>query len=808
MVQDLRLTFRLIAKERWFSAAAIVALALGIGVNAIGFTIVNAAFFRGLPFADADRLYVLTWQRQSGGRSNVSYVEFQEWRERSRAFQGLGAFTGGAMTISDTRGWPEELRGARVTANAFDLLPQQPLLGRGFAAGDDRKGAEPVVIISHSVWRNRYGFDPGVLGTPLRVNGVAATIIGVMPDSMRFPDNNEIWIPLVPTPDEERRDIRAFTAFGLLRDGASLAEAQAEMSGIGQQLAAADPEAYKELTGIRVQTFTERYVGGAARVLFLVIMGAVGCVLLIACANVANLLLSRSAFRTREMALRMAIGATRWRVIRQLLVENVVLGAIGGGLGLLLTIAGVGFFEAAIQDPGKPFWLAFTVDRVVFGYVAAICVLTAVLSGLAPALHVSKSNSSEILKEGGRGSAGSHRVRWFSGTLIVTELALTMVLLVGAGLMIRSFIKLYTLDIGIRTENLLTMRVRLPEASYADAEARRRFFERLEPRLLATPGVESVAVTNGVPPFEGGERLLEIDRNAGPSDAPAVFVSTVSIGPRFFETVGVALLRGRSFRETDGAPGAETVVINERLASSFFAGEDPIGRRLRFVQRTPAPGTPVPVWRTIVGISPTIRQGSVEDAYLNAVVYVPYRQDSGDRVSLLVRSALAPASVMDAVRREVQAIDPDQPVFALQTIEQMLAEQHWPFRAFGYMFVLFGVIALVLSAVGLYAVMAYSVTQRTQEIGVRMAVGAQTGQVSWLILKLGLVQLAIGLAIGLAGALAISRVLRRLLVEISPVDPVTFGGITILLTAVSVAACLVPARRATRVDPLIALRAE
>ena len=808
LLQDLGFAFRVIAKQRWLSAAAIATLALGIGVNAIGFTIVNAAFFRGLPFEDSTGPFMLSWQNRAGRRGSVSHSELQAWRDQTRTFAGLAAFSEPqtTMNISDDRAMPEQVEGTWLTANMFGLLRQAPLLGRDFAPADDRAGAELVAVVSYDLWKSRYGGDPNVLGRSMRIDGRPATIIGVMPEGTRFPNSTEVWAPFVPTTDQELLNTRRFRVIGRLRDGASRSDAQADMNAIGLRTAAAHPMS-QELAGVRVETISERVVGGLARRMFLTVMAAVGFVLFIACANVANLLLSRSASRAHEIAIRMALGATRSRVVQQLLVESVVLGVLGGSVGAILAVVGVEMFETAMHVTERPYWLVFSVDYVVLGYIAAICLVTGVLFGLAPALHISKANNNDVLKEGGRGQAGNRRVRWFSGTLVVAELALTIVLLAGAGLMVRSFIKHSSVDIGIRTEDMFTMRVRLPESKYPSADARRAFFARLESRLAAVPGVQAHAITTGVPPLDGGERLVEIDQPGG-SDQRPQFVSTVTISPAFFDVVDRPLVRGRAFRETDGAPGSETVIINEHLATRFFSGADPIGRRLRFARNRPAPGQPPDVWRTVVGIAGPIKHGSPQDAYVSSVVYIPYRQDAPGAASLVVRSALPPASLMNAVRREVQAIDPDQPVFTIQTLDQLLAADRWPYRIFGTLFAVLAAIALVLSSVGLYAVMANAVTQRTQEIGVRMAMGAQPQQVSWLILKRGLVQLAIGLPLGLAGALMLGVVLQRMLVDTLPGDPPTLGAITILLTVVSIAACLLPARRATRVDPLITLRAQ
>jgi putative ABC transport system permease protein len=812
MLRDVRFALHLMVKERWYSAVAIVALALGIGVNATVFTLVNAVLIKGLPFQDSGRLYMLTLQNKTGGRTGVSNADLQDWRAQMRSFVALGAFSGNSMNVSDDRSAPQQARGQLVTAGTFGLLGQQPLLGRDFAPGDDRRGAEPVAILGYKIWQSRYAGDRSVLGRTIRIDGRPTTVVGVMPDNMEFPSSAELWIPFVPTAEQEKRGARMLQVFGRLRGDATRAQAQAEMNAIAGRLASAYPETNKEFTAIAVETFTERFNGGNIRTVFLSMMGAVAFVLLIACANVANLLLSRSAHRSREIAVRIALGATRWRVVRQLLVESILLGCAGGALGLLLAMVGVRLFDRAVADTGKPYWIQFTMDFTVFGFLAAVCVLTGILFGLAPALQVTKTNVGEVLKEGGRGTAGGRRARWLTGTMVVLELALTLVLLVGAGLMVRSFLKLYTIDLGIRPDHLMSMRMQLPDTKYPTADARRAFYERLAPRLASLAGAEAVAFTTSVPPFGSGRRGLEIEgRPPLKPEEQAPRVGAVTISPAFFETVGVQLRRGRGFGDRDGAPGAETVVVNDALAAQFFKGEDPIGRRIRFAQDQPRPGQPAqppPVWRTIVGISPSIRHSSQQEAEPPAVVYVPLRQDPPSGIALLVRSRLEPGSVMNAVRSEVQAVDQDQPVFTVQTMDQMLAQAMWPYKVFGTLFAIFAGIALLMSAVGLYSVMAYSVTQRTAEIGLRMALGAEGRQVSWLILRRGLVQLAIGLTIGLAGAYGFSRVLRTILVQITPTDPVTFVAITAMLTVVAIAACVLPARRATRVDPLIALRAE
>jgi predicted permease len=818
MLQDLRFAVRMLLKDRWFTLVAIVALGLGIGVNTTVFTFVNAVLIRGLPYDESDRIVIVTTRNTTQPNPGIaSYQDYEDWRAQAKSFSGLACFQQTSFNVTDSGHPPERTQAARVCANSFGLLGQPMHLGRDFLPHEEKKGAEPVVIIGFGLWKSRYGGDPSVLGRSVNINGTPATIIGVMPEGVRFPSGADMWQPLVPGDNSLRRDARNMTVFARLAPGVSQSQAQSEMSGIAEQLARQFPETNKNIDAV-VMTFNQRFNGGPIRIMFLALLGAVGFVLLIACANVANLQLARSAQRAREVAVRIALGASRGRVVRQLLVESTLLACIGGVLGLGLANIGTRLFDAAVEGAGKPYWIEFTFDPTVFGYLALICLATGVIFGLAPALQVSKTNVNEILKEGGRGNAGNRRARWLTSTMVVVELALTIVLLVGAGLMIRSFLKLYSLDLGAETGNLLTMRVGLPDQKYPKPEQRQIFYESLLIRLQTIPGMQSAAIASSVP-FDGSDsRRLEIDGSPTPADGQLPRIAYVTISPRYFETIQVALRRGRGLTDTDGAPGSEVVIVNERFVSQYFPTEDPLGRRIKLLTgdgRQPPPpppastaGPPAPKWLTIVGVSPTIRQGNPQALEPDAVVYIPHRLESPAFMSIMARSRVDAAALTMQVRQAVQTIDSELPVFGVQTMNQRLAQQRWPYRVFGSMFAIFAGIALVLSAVGIYAVTAYAVTQRTQEIGVRMALGAQRRQVSWLILRQGLIQLIVGLVLGLAGALPLSGVLQAMVVQIPTRDPTTFVTISLILTAVTIAACLVPARRATRLDPLAALRAE
>ena len=794
-------------RDRWFSAAAVFAIALGIGANTVGFTIINAAFIRGFAFEQADRLYAVSWLAGSL-RRGAAVADLEDWRAQATAFSGMAGYSWGAINISDDLAMPEQTQGSWVTANFFDVLRQPPLIGRGFTADDQRRDADSVVIIGYDIWKNRFNSDPSALGRTLRISGKPATIIGVMPERMKFPNDSELWVAFVPTDAQLARESRPLSVIGRLADGESRESGTAQLAAVASRIMTDFPEETKGLSGIRVETLIERFLGSAVKSMFITVMGGVIFVLLIACANVASLLLSRSIYRSREIAVRFSMGASRWRIVRQLLAESVALATMGGIVGLGLAVFGVRAFDTALQLAQPPYWLVFTIDYRVLAYVVGMCVVTGVLFGMAPALHVSKNNHHDTLKEGGRGAAGSRRAARFANGLVIAELTLTIVLLCGAGLMLRSFAALYSADPGIALTGLSRMRLQLPPSNYPNPDDRNRFFEQLEPRLTAIAGVTGSAITNGVPPGDGGERVVEIAGRPLIEGAEHMFVGTVASTPGYLAVLGVPVLRGRDFNEADGRPGNETVIINQTMAERFFAGVDPIGRQLRFAPANDSTAPPTEGWRTVVGISRNVLQGSAQDAFRNAVVYLPLRQEAPRIAAVLIRSTLPPEVVMADVRRVVQALDPDQPVFTIQAVAAIFAQERLIYEIFAALFGVLAVIALTLSSVGLYAVTAYAVTQRTQEIGVRMAIGAQRWQVSWLFLRRGLAQLAIAMAIGLPAALGFAMLVRFRLVEIEPSDPVTMIAIVVVLASVALASCLIPVRNAARVDPVIALRAD
>jgi putative ABC transport system permease protein len=816
LLQDLKYAVRLLIKDRWFTAVAVVALGLGIGVNSTVFTFVNAVLIRGLPFDHQEQI-VWVGTRDARGRDiPASIKDLDDVKAAAKSFSDVAIWANYTLNLSDDERAPEQFNGLYMASGFFKLIGQRPMLGRDFTPDDDKPSSPPTVIISQALWKNRYASSPSAIGKTVKVNSLVLTIIGVMPEGFKFPTNCDIWMPfahLAPGFRNEKREARNFAGIARLRDSVSLEQASAELATISTNLQAQYPDTNKNMT-LTLMNFSDRFNGGPIKTVFLSLMGAVAFVLLIACANVANLLLARSAARAREISVRIALGATRWRIVRQLLIESVLLSIVAGIFGLGLSAIGIRLFDAATQDAGKPYWMVFTMDTTVVAFFAVICLGTGVIFGLAPALHVSKTDLNDVLKEGGRSNSGGVRARRWTSALIVVELALTLVLLAGAGFMMRSFLSLYQMDLGIDTTPLLTMRFNLPDRKYPTPEIRRAFFERLDERLAGVPNLQSGTITTNVPLGGGGSRQIQIEGHDVPANAAQTPSATiVFIGSRFFDTLGATLPRGRTFDATDGSAGHETAIVNQRFAAMHFGNEDPIGRRVRLaIEQFPGQPPPsiAPYWVTVVGVAPTIRQRS-QDVLPDPVIYLPIRGEAPRNVAILVRAPKDAAALTGVLRQEVRALDADLPLFGIQTLDQLVAQQRWPFRVFGSMFAIFALIALVLAAIGLYAVTAYSVTQRTQEVGVRMALGAQATQVRWLFVRQSLWQLGIGVAIGLAGALGVGVLLKSLLAQgggVGSRDPVTLVTIVVVLVTVALAASYWPARRATRLDPLKALRYE
>ncbi|MEX1258576.1 MAG: ABC transporter permease [Gemmatimonadota bacterium] len=806
--QDVRFSFRRLFAAPWFTLAAVAALALGIGANTAVFTFVNAVLFRGLPFEDADRMMAVSSRTAQGGEIGVSYLDYLDFRDQSRSFDFLSGHLNASVNLADDEAVPERIQGAYVTGNFFRQLGASPVLGRDFRDDDDLPGAEPVVMLGHSVWENRYGRDPGVLGLSVRVNSLLATVVGVMPPGMRFPDNTDLWIPqsnLSAASETDNRGVRSFNVLGTLAAGVSMEQARDELAALGRGLAETYPDTNRDILPA-ITSFDEEVNGAEIRIVFLSLLGAVAFVLLIACANVAGLLLARSTERTREIAVRVSMGATRYRIVRQLLVESLLLALAAGALGLGLSVVGIRWFDSVTQNVGKPYWMEFTMDPVVFGYMAAVCIATALLFGLAPALHVSKTDVNEVLKEGTRGGSGGVRVRRWSSALIVGELVMTVVLLSGAAFMIRSFMNMYRMDLGIDTAGLVTMETYLPLTQYPELAPRWDVYRDFLDRLAVAPELQSAALVSALPLGGGGGSGVEVDGRPVEEGVTRPFVTVLSASQNYFDVLGVAAARGRAFAEADGSLGSEVAIVNERFVELHFPEGDPLGRQIR-VGYEGAPVAEAP-WLTVVGVVPSIRQQAVQELEPDPVVYLPLRFNPARTVYFVARSRGELPAVTSLVRENMRLVNPDLPFFSVRTMDQVLVEERWEFRIFGTMFSVLAGMALVLSAVGLYSVTAHSVSQRIREFGIRISLGAEPGQISMLALRRVLVQLAIGLPLGLLGGFGAGLILRSLLVQTGPTDPLPLLAVVVVMGTVAVLACLWPARRAARLDPVAALRIE
>jgi putative ABC transport system permease protein len=799
LFRDIRYGFRSLLKRPGVSVIALIALTLGIGANTAIFSLVNAVLLKPLPFHQPDQLvWVFGNIRNGGNRASVSPLDFLDYRNQNKTFEQFAAFYGAPLALNLTgSGEAERLSASGVTGNYFQTIGVTPFLGRGFTLENEKMGQDQVAVLSHAFWLKRFGGDPSVLNKTIVLDGKSVEIIGVMPKWFGFPQNADMWVPMNfdITAEMKVRKAHFLRPIGRLKSGVTLAQAQADTDLIAQQMERLYPESNAGWN-LRLVPLRDQLIGNTRGTIF-ILFGAVGFVLLIACANVANLLLVRAAARQKEIALRAALGASRVRIVRQVITESLLLALIGGALGALLATWGVELL-VKLGDGSIPPTANVKIDATVLGFTLLVSLATGLLFGLAPALRTLKLSLTDSLKEAGRTvGEGMLRNRTRS-VLVVLESAIAVVLLIGAGLLIRSLVELLKTDPGFDADNVLTMRVDLARKKYDTPEKAANFFKELETRISGLPGVEAVGTVTELP-LSGQLNDMPFTVEGRPPVTPdqAFGADFRRVNQQYFQAFRIPLLRGRNFTENEVQQSSKVLLVSEQLVSAVFPNEDPLGKRLVLAMGNDQ-------WE-IIGVVGDIRDRSLAGPPL-AAMYLPTRQTG--RNNLVIRAGENPLSLAGAVRREVQAIDPEQPVSAVRTMNDWIETSVAGARYRTILLGLFAGVALLLASTGIYGVMSYSVTQRTHEIGVRMALGARRWDVLKLVVRQGMVLVVIGVIIGLLGAFALTRVMSSLVFGVTTKDPLTFAAVSLVLTLVALIACYVPARRATKVDPLVALRYE
>ena len=811
MLQDLRFALRLLTKNPGFTLVAVLALGVGIGLSTAVFNAFSAILLRPVPyFQDEERIVFIDgyYLKNPENGLAISQPDLEELRLQSRTLTGFSTYQNKTVIFGGDK-IPERVLGTDVSAAAFPMFGVQPLHGRLFTPADARPGAQPVTLLSHGLWQRRFGGREDVLNRAVVLNGATHLIVGIMPPGFRFPENSELWTPMTEKPaDPAERGKFSWPVYARINPGVTLDEARAELAAIAGRLATTFKATNADV-GFRVRPVREE---AAAEIVTLtnLMLGAVLCVLLIACANVANLLLAKSAARAHEIAIRTAIGATRGRILRQVFTESLLLGLLGGAAGLIIGVWTNSLILHAIPSEHIPFWMVFDFDWRVFGFSAALAVLSSVLFGLFPALQVSRSTAAE-LKEGARGGTGGPRAQRLRHVLVVSQVALALVLLIGAGLMVRSFIKLRTADFGYDPTNVLTFRVGVPQSTPAvkteeGKQIPRQFFRDLDARLKELPGVEAAGAISILPGVDMSINAFAIEGREKPAslmDMP--FAVSRFTTPGYFRAMGIPLLRGRDFTADDRLGAPRVVIVDQGFVDRWFPGEDVIGKRLSFASE--AHDSQAPAWSTIIGVVGTVPQFLGEKTPKWGV-YRPVDQDDFFFLSFAVRAAGDPMALRNAIQQTVLKVRADIPIYNVLPMTLVQRRTHWDSEFFSMLFSAFGLSALFLASLGIYGVMSFAVAQRTPEIGVRMALGAQPGEVQRMVSRQGLWLVGLGMILGLAAALGLTRLMAGLLYGVSPNDPPTYFALSLVLAFVGFLSCWLPARRATRIDPMVALRAE
>lgn len=807
-INDVKFGVRMLIKSPVMSAIAVVAFALGIGLTTTVFSIVNGAIYKGLPFDDADEI-VSVWRvnpERDIERGGVSLYDYVEYRDQNSSLEAIGLWNEGAVNLVGADDKPERYEGAMVTSNMFDILRVTPVLGRGFLPEEEEPGADPVMILGYDVWQEKFDGSPDVIGTTVRTNGESRTIVGVAPEGFRFPIESEMWAPIEVNPlEHDRGDGPQYPGFGRLKPGVSLDRASADLATIGMRLEQAYPESNEGFAPI-VEPFTKFTIGNELFALLFTMLGAALGVLLIGCANVANLLFARAAVRGKEVAVRSAIGAKRKQIVRQLLVEVSVLSLVGGGIGVLIGYGGIAWFKRAVATNPPPFWMTFDLDARVLLFALAASLLAALAAGLFPALRATGKGLNEALNEEGRGGTTGLRMGRVTSIIVIGEVAVSCGLLIAAGLMIKSVAQLRTIDLPFAVESIFTARLNLPATDYADADARTDFYREFLQRLQTTPGVEAATLSDGLPARGNGMRTFEIEGGEYPTERDYPRAREGIVTPGYFATFQAPIVDGRAFEFADSKDNMPVALVNQSFVREYFEDGVGIGKRFRIHQ-----GDDVYDWMTVVGVVPDMKmEGIGNNNQSPAGYYIAVEQFAeilGNTVSVGVRTTGDPGAMATRVRETLASMDPNLPVYDAMSMQAVIDDATWFYRVFGTLFMAFGFAALFLAAIGLYGVMSFSVSQRRREMGIRMALGAEEGRLIRFAMRRGLKQLAIGIVLGIGLAALATRPLQIILYEVDARDPVIFGGVVLALALVGVLATYIPARRVSQIHPAEALTA-